>query len=227
MKKISIIMFLVLLFVGCSDSDLVEQLSEENNELKNRIEQLEVINQRENENLTINDMEIKSTSESPDKRFVVFIMGHNEFSTVYMLDMMKQKVKEINDSHISGIHWSPDSKYYIINSGTYVTRTGEMYASDTNELAKVFGFIGQLYWISDNEVIYVRENIDSDFQSGVELAGRTEIVKHNLENNEMDIIIDYEEDTNFRIKTVTNNIVEYTRRNYAEEIVEIIETKIN
>lgn len=151
---------------------------------------------------------------SPDKSCVAFVRGD---PLSLNGQMYLWKVGERNAQLIDGVYnricafiWSPDSSTVIADSGTYVTRCGNVVSVKDYKPTFEFGYVGEICWSPDFNEIAV--GAMSDVKPDDSLDFTTDLAVYNIKTGEKKILDKASSSTYLTAKKWnTDGIIEYTR----------------
>lgn len=116
-----------------------------------------------------------------DNRFGSLVMcDDNGDRRVIIYDQQQECLKELDGSIACGVKWSQDQTYYIVDRGTSPHRRGTIYDSGQHEAMMEIGYLGRTYWLSDQTLIYTKENPEIEDSMVVEIDGSTDVILHNV-----------------------------------------------
>lgn len=168
------------------DKDELQKLNGMIKEKEDKIEKLNKELQRlrkmkTNGSFNLEDIRVVDVQSSKDLIYSAIILETKtgEKSSYLYNDSTKNIVKL---STVSGakIYWSPSSKHFIVDSGTNMNRFGDLYDINNLNNNKHFSYSSGLYWVSNNEIIYSKENSNIKVESDMDLNGTLDIVKYNI-----------------------------------------------
>lgn len=190
-KKLLFLMLMVFLLSSCSNDEeivkLQKQLSESNMKYNALQEQLAQLQTSE----VVSTFTIFDCSISPDSKLASILLmdGNTGDRTALLYDLDKKTELTIASGALCETYWSPDSQYYILDSGTFVTRIGTLYAANSITPIKSLNYYNQLFWISSNQIVYPKENKEIALDAIVDPQYTSDIVIQNVFTDETEVIL--------------------------------------
>lgn len=124
------------------------------------------------EGILQDDKSVFHVIESPDKKAVAYMVsptGSDEDPMALHVwivgDDKPRSATGSPESMVGDVFWSPDSEYVFVDSGTFVTRSGELYSARTLEAVDTFGYVQQAYFSPNSK--YIAYSAGSDPLSAV------------------------------------------------------------
>ena len=106
------------------------------------------------------DKTVSHVIESPDKKAVAYMVSdtgsEEEPMTLHVWSVGDNKPRSATGSPetmVGDVFWSPDSEYVFVDSGTFVTRSGELYSVRTLEVEGTFDYVQQAYFSPNSKYI--------------------------------------------------------------------------
>ncbi len=220
-RKLLFLMFTVFLLSSCGNDQeiatLKKQLSEADikyNELQEQLDQLQPSE-------VVSTFTIFDCSISPDSKLAsVLLMDKNTGErTAFLYDLDKQKEEKVTRGDLCETYWSPDSQYYILDSGTFVTRIGTLYTTDTITPIKSFEYDNQLFWMSSDQIVYPKENKEIALDAIVDPQYTTDIVIQNVFTDETEVILKGTDQYRFYVKSVDNGEIVCIKRYIGNDVI--------
>lgn len=184
------------------EEDVVEEVVTYNLKLTSTSENkydVELINSKTLESRKIASNAYEANINS-DNTLVAYIIADTESSTssdVFIYNIEKNSATSYltNRENSNGVSWSPDGKYLLIESGTYLTRMYTPINYQTKEELTKFitsenvTTFKQYYWIDSLNIVYMSmSNVSDSVNKPAGTGLLTQITKINIETGETSIL---------------------------------------
>lgn len=250
MKNIVVIIICALILTSCNSSEVndmemgtqsfeadeLEILTTENANL------LEINGELEAELSRMNEVVISLREEIEDNNYWTFdkalivdmdfntsktmamfsIYDSGPFSGIYIYEVDGKKLSKLDGIGDAYCEWCPFDDLLLCYQGTYITRSGYIYSAISKECISTFSFIGDVYWLNKNEILYENFNEDMIVENGSDFPYTTDIIKYNIYNSDITYVLRGTVDFSYHIKELEGELVITREFENEEKSLEVV-----
>ncbi|TXK84352.1 hypothetical protein [Paenibacillus sp. N3.4] len=176
-------------------------------------------------------------TESPNKKYVAYM--HSDTNSQYdpltlhiwrVGDDKPQETQEMKEETVGDVIWSPNSEYIFVDTGTYVTRAGDLFVAEGVKKVVSLGYLHSIYFSPNGKkILYSKLNRDVSTLKGkyVDPFEAFDLVMYDIATNKEEMILKgtETEDSN-AIGWLDSQTISYNLIKYSEEKGELQEENV-